>query len=129
MADVLLIDANVLLRWLTADDMEGYEKSREILLAVERGDRRGVVPDFIVAEVVYVLARIYGIERERIVEVLEKLLLMEHLETDNKIVTFQALQIYRDRRIDFADALLCARSKLMGYDVATFDKKLLNCLR
>jgi len=126
-AEITLIDTNIFIRFLTADDPEGDERSAALFQRIEEGEIRGMVPDFIVAEVVYVLRRIYKVPRREITNALKRLLTLEHLDTDNKIVTFEALEIYGERNIDFADALLCARSELYGYGIASLDRDLKRC--
>ena len=41
---------------------------------------------------------------------------------------FEFLNILKNKNIDFIDALLCAKSKLLGYEVKSFDKDLKKCL-
>ena len=83
--------------------------------------------DFILAEVVYVLRRIYKYDKLDISSALKKMLLYNHLYTENKLVTFEALDIYADNNIDFADALLCAKRKIEGFEIVSFDKDLEGC--
>ena len=127
MANRVLIDTNVVIRFLTKDNEEYYLKSLEIFRDIEAGKTEALLMDFIVAEVVYVLHRIYGHSKKEISSVLKKLLLYDHLYTENKLITFEALEIYTDRNIDFADAVLCAKRKLEGFEIVSFDKDLDKC--
>ncbi len=83
--------------------------------------------DFIMAEIVYVLSRIYKIEKRQIASALKRLLFYKSLYTDNKLITFEALDIYGSRNIDFADALLCAKQNLEGFEIVSFDKDIGRC--
>ena len=83
--------------------------------------------DFILAEVIYVLKRIYKYRKSDIATVLKKLLLYKNLYTENKLITFEALEIYEDKNIDFADAMLCAKQKLEGFEIISFDKDIERC--
>lgn len=127
MANKVLLDANVIIRFLTRDHEEHYLKSIEVFESIESGQTEALLMDFILAEVVYVLKRIYKHEKEDISSVLKKLLLYKHLYTDNKIVTFEALEIYAKRNIDFADAMLCAKKKVEGFTIVSFDKDVERC--
>ncbi len=51
----------------------------------------------------------------------------EHLYTNNHLVTFEALNIYANQNIDFADALLCAMKNLKSYKVLSFDADIAKC--
>lgn len=127
MANRVLLDANIILRFLTKDHEEHFQQSKEIFYAIERGEIEAMLSDFILAEVVYVLKRIYKHTKSDIASALKKLLLFPHLYTDNKLVTFEALDIYTNQNIDFADALLCAKKHIEGYTIISFDKDIDKC--
>jgi len=127
MANKVLLDANVIIRFLTRDHEEHYLKSIEVFESIESGQTEALLMDFILAEVVYVLKRIYKHEKEDISSALKKLLLYKYLYTDNKIVTFEALEIYAKRNIDFADAMLCAKKNVEGFTIVSFDKDVERC--
>ncbi|MEA1919317.1 MAG: hypothetical protein U9N52_05705 [Campylobacterota bacterium] len=55
MARRILLDANVLIRFLVRDDEVLYQKSYEILKEVEDGKVETLLLDVILAEVIYVL--------------------------------------------------------------------------
>ena len=129
MASKVLLDANVLIRFLTRDHEEHYLKSVEIFKEIESGKIEAMLMDFILAEVIYVLKRIYKYEKSEISSTLKKLLLYKHLYTENKLVTFEALDIYSNKNIDFADSLLCAKKKLEGFEIVSFDKDIGRCLK
>ena len=129
MASKVLLDANVLIRFLTRDHEEHYLKSVEIFREIESGKVEAMLMDFILAEVIYVLKRIYKYEKSEISSTLKKLLLYKHLYTENKLVTFEALDIYSNKNIDFADSLLCAKKKLEGFEIVSFDKDIGRCLK
>ena len=129
MASKVLLDANILIRFLTRDHEEHYLKSVEIFRDIENGKIEAMLMDFILAEVIYVLKRIYKHEKKDISSALKKLLLYNHIYTENKLVTFEALDIYADKNIDFADAMLCAKKKLEGFEIVSFDKDIGRCLK
>ena len=129
MVSKVLLDANVLIRFLTRDHEEHYLKSVEIFRDIESGKVEAMLMDFILAEVIYVLKRIYKYEKSEISSTLKKLLLYKHLYTENKLVTFEALDIYANKNIDFADSVLCAKKKLEGFEIVSFDKDIGRCLK
>jgi len=128
MANKVLLDANVLIRFLTKDHEEHYKISYKIFEQIESGEKEALLMDFILVEVVYVLKRIYKYEKSDISTALKKLLLYNHLYTENKLVTFEALNIYSDKNIDFADAMLYAKRNIDGFEIVSFDKDLDRCL-
>jgi len=127
MANKILLDTNVVIRFLTRDNEEYYLKSVEIFRDIESGKTEALLMDFIFAEIIYVLKRIYKYSKNDITSVLKKLLLYKNLYTENKLITFEALEIYADKNIDFADAMLCAKQKLEGFEIISFDKDIERC--
>jgi len=127
MANRILLDTNVVLRFLTRDNEEYFLKSVAIFQDIEEGKIEAMLMDFIVAEIVYVLHRIYKHSKKEIATTLKKLLLYEHLYTENKLITFEALEIYAEKNIDFADAVLCAKQRLEGFEIISFDKDIGRC--
>ena len=127
MANRILLDTNVVVRFLTRDNEEYFLKSVAIFQDIEEGKIEAMLMDFIVAEIVYVLHRIYKHSKKEIATTLKKLLLYEHLYTENKLITFEALEIYAEKNIDFADAVLCAKQRLEGFEIISFDKDIGRC--
>ena len=127
MANKILLDANVVIRFLTRDNEKYYLKSVEIFRDIESGKIEALLMDFIFAEIIYVLKRIYEYSKIDISSALKKLLLYDNLYTENKLVTFEALEIYADKNIDFADAMLCAKHRLEGFEIISFDKDIERC--
>ena len=127
MATRVLLDANVVIRFLVRDDEILYQKSYEIMQEIEQGKTEALLMDFILAEIIYVLKRIYKIDKIQISNALKKILLNDNFYTDNKLVTFEALDIYANKNIDFADAMLCAKKNLEGFEIVSFDRDMRRC--
>ena len=127
MANKLLLDTNIVVRFLVRDHEEHYLKSVEIFRAIEEENTAALLMNFILAEVIYVLKRIYKYEKKEITSTLKKLLLYKNLYTENKLITFEALEIYAEKNIDFADAMLCAKKSLEGFEIVSFDRDIERC--
>ncbi|BAF71658.1 PIN domain-containing protein [Sulfurovum sp. NBC37-1] len=127
MANRILIDTNVVVRFLTRDNEKYFLKSVAIFQDIEDGKMEAMLMDFIVAEIVSVLHRIYKHSKKEIATTLKKLLLYDHLYTENKLITFEALEIYAEKNIDFADAVLYAKQRLEGFEIISFDKDIEKC--
>ena len=78
-----LIDTNVILRYLLNDIPEQADKAGEII-----DDGAYTLPE-IIAEVVYVLTKLYSVPREKIVEIVVPL--FEKVEIDEKEIVVYAL--------------------------------------
>ncbi len=112
----MLIDANVILRYLLGDDAEMADQAEAVIQA------GAYTHPAAFAEVVYVLQGVYKVGRSEIRDVLTDLL--DEISVSDQPVMVQALSLYADENIDFVDALLVAHSKMLGERVFTFDKKL-----
>jgi predicted nucleic-acid-binding protein len=119
-----LVDANVVLRYLLDDHEELSGRAADILerhavtLPVEAG-----------CEVVYVLQKVYSVERKAICQQLGGLLNERLVSMDKADVFLKALECYSDSTLDFVDALLWAYQLVEGQEIFTFDKKLQQYLR
>jgi predicted nucleic-acid-binding protein len=116
---MLIIDANIVLRYLLLDHAELSERAAEII-----ENNHVFIPFEVVAEVVYVLEKVYRIERTEISLSLEKLFEGDTTYTFDLDILTKALEIFSSRKIDFVDTLLCGYSLVRGYDVKTFDKRI-----
>ncbi|UCH93321.1 MAG: PIN domain-containing protein [Candidatus Aminicenantes bacterium] len=82
----------------------------------------------VVVEIVYVLTKTYGINKELASDKLVELFEQKRFCFENKSLILEALNIFKERSLDFVDCLLCACKKLKNVEVFTFDEKLLKFL-
>ncbi|SHE90469.1 Predicted nucleic-acid-binding protein, contains PIN domain [Thermoanaerobacter uzonensis DSM 18761] len=114
-----IVDANIILRYLLNDTEELAEKAAEILENYEV-----FVPTGVIAEIVYVLEKVYKVKNDEISDTLRELIEYENLKVDDFEVIEEALKLYSKRKLDFVDTLLYAYHKVKNYEVYTFDKQL-----
>ncbi|MCR5763574.1 MAG: PIN domain-containing protein [Treponema sp.] len=115
-----LLDANVILRYLLNDIHEQADAASEV---IESG--AFTLPE-IIAEVVYVLTRLYNVPREEIKDIVSPL--FDEISIENRSVMVSALSFYSETKFDFVDCIILSRKKILGEEVFTFDKKLLSRL-
>jgi predicted nucleic-acid-binding protein len=115
-----LIDTNVILRYLLNDIPEQADKAESVI-------KTGAftLPE-IVAEVVYVLVKLYKIPRDSINKII--LPLFDEIEIQNKEVILEAADLFSETSLDFVDCILVARNKILNEHIFSFDKKLNNKL-
>ncbi|MCR5124247.1 MAG: PIN domain-containing protein [Treponema sp.] len=116
-----VIDTNVILRYLLNDIQEQADKAAAI---IEEGAKS--YPE-IIAEVVYVLVKLYSVPREKINEIVSPI--TYEVEFDNSDVIRTSLENFSNTKFDFVDCLLLARKKILSEEIFTFDKKLANRLK
>ena len=121
--NILMFDTNVILRYLINDNVEMAEQADEYLH--DENNEVYVTPE-VIAEVVYVMKRVYSFERKLIVKLVTDF--MNCVESNDKDVILLALEIYSKINLDFVDCVLYAYHELQGVQILTFDKKLLKLL-
>ncbi|WP_041469568.1 PIN domain-containing protein [Geobacillus sp. Y412MC52] len=114
-----IIDANIILRYLLNDHDELSGKAATII-----EDNKVLLLREVIAEVVYVLEKVYKVKNDEISDILLELLKYDNIEVDDIEVVEEALALFGKRRLDFVDTPLYAYNKVKGYQVYTFDKKL-----
>lgn len=118
------IDANYILRYLLEDHPKQFLIVKEVIENNEIS-----LSDFILAEVVYVLEKVYSVPRKDIRIALESLLDYRNLILENKNVVLRSFQIYSENKIDFADSLLIAYHQDSSNTILhTFDKKIIKII-
>jgi len=126
---MVLIDTNYIIRFLTMEPMEHYEKAKELFYRVAKREVKVIISEGIIMECYFVLLKFYKWDKERIIDKLEKILKMKNVFCNEKYIILQVLDILKAKNIDFIDALLCAKSKILGYEVRSFDKDIERCLK
>lgn len=111
-----LIDANVILRYLLGDHQQMSEDARQII-----EDGAFTLPE-VLAEVVYVLTGVYKIERSEVGKTLIEFL--DEAEIENQEAICEALYLFSETSLDFVDCILIARHRVLGDEIASFDKKI-----
>jgi len=121
---VKIVDANVVLRYLLADVPTLFTRSEQIL-------EKEVVylPFEVLAEVVYVLDKVYAVSRAEISASLADLLRYPNVSTYDAKVALRALETYSASSLDIVDSLLCGYGSVQGAEVLSFDKQLNKRLR
>ncbi len=114
-----IIDANIILRYLLNDHDELSAKAATII-----EDNELLLPNEVIAEVVYVLENVYNVKNDEICDTLIDLFKYNNFTVDDFEVIEEALLLFSRRRLDFVDTLLYAYKKVRGHQVFTFDKKL-----
>jgi len=117
-------DANIILRYLLKDNVEQFDLSADI---IEKEDI--FLLNEVTAEIVYVLLKVYSVEKKVICSVLKKLFHNRNFNFYSKDVILKALDIFSVSSLDYVDCILCAYSIIEQRDILSFDKKLVSMIR
>ena len=117
-----LVDANVLLRFLTRVPATQAEAAARLLARGQKGDLELMLHPTVVAEVVYVLEGVYAYTRERVASELTALLDAQCLHLIDENIVRDALQRRVTAGVDFVDAYLATKGRQERRALATFDR-------
>jgi predicted nucleic acid-binding protein len=124
-----LIDANVLLRYLLKDDEALFKKAYELLERVKDGKELIIIPESVLAECVYVLLRIYKVDRKIIAEKLKLLFFYKGVVNPDKEGLFDSINVFGQTNLSIVDCIICAKSANNKMPILTFDDELKNISR
>ncbi|MCL2328748.1 MAG: PIN domain-containing protein [Bacteroidetes bacterium] len=116
---MVIFDTNTILRYILQDvqDMANMAEKRlsEVVCTV---------PTEVVAELVYVLNKVYKIDRQIIAKTLGDFFKMHNVSVNSHAVVSIALDVFADTKLDFVDCMLVGYAKAENYEIFTFDKAL-----
>lgn len=123
--ELLFLDTNVIIRYLTQDNPEQAEKAYRILQQVEAGTILVTTSEAVIVETVYVLSSraLYNLPRQEIRNHLYTILALRGLKFPRKGVYLRALDLYASTNLDFVDCLNIAhmeRAKINA--ILSFDR-------
>lgn len=117
------LDTNLLVRYLTRDDDDQYQKAKAYLEAHCTQNNPCLVNNIVLCELVWVLQSVYKQERSAIISVLEKLLRTKQLSFFDKDAARAALRDFKKSKADFSDCLIGRLNTQAGCnETASFDQ-------
>ena len=120
----VVIDTNLLVRYLTEDDPAKAKAVDALLSKAGRGEIKILVPSIVIAELVWVLESFYKMESQGIAELVDAVLNTPGVEVMDKTIIKSALKLYKVKNIDMIDAWIIEFAKEAGVGaIYTFDKK------
>ncbi|AWV05476.1 VapC toxin family PIN domain ribonuclease (plasmid) [Burkholderia sp. JP2-270] len=118
------LDTNVLVRWLTNDDVDQVEHIRELFAASAGQAEAFFVPVTVMLELEWVLRSRYRFDRLHILTALTALLETRELSFEAESALERALHLYREHGGDFADCLHVGQAGAAGrVPLLTFDQR------
>ena len=119
----VLVDTNILLRFLTGEPTVQAEKVRKLVERCEQGELVIRILPMVVAEVVFVLSgKYYQFERAELADALIQFLETPSFGVEERDVLIRALQLFAQHKIDYADCYLAANALASGDSLASFDQ-------
>ena len=116
---MVLIDTNILLRYLLSDHAELSPKAKDVIL-----NNDVLILTQVIAEAIYVLKGVYKSTKHEIAMSLLTVCDMDNVSLENGEIVKTAIEEFRNSKLDFVDLLLFSNQKFTTIPVITFDKEL-----
>jgi len=120
---MIVLDTNTILRCILQDDAKSAALVWDCMARHEC-----LIPPEVVAEIVFVLLKMYRIDRKEIENSVLKILRHKNVRVPYRAVVEMALHHFGETNFDFVDCLMIGYANIEGHQILTFDKKLKNML-
>jgi len=121
----VVVDANVLLSFVTGRIEKQRNAAKALLLRASEGELSAIVPQFVVFESVYVLQSTYRIAGNELAPMIRDLIALPGILFIDEYPWKRVLDLWPSQFRSIADAAIVAVAVSNRYDaVATFDQKL-----
>lgn len=111
------IDTNIFLRFL-----EGHEASKRFVDGVKNGKKSHYVPSLVVAELYWVLANSYHLEKDKVVECIKSILAIRNVRLSYPHDLILAIELHQNKNVKFNDCVISTYLK-DGDILVSFDKE------
>jgi predicted nucleic-acid-binding protein len=124
---ISLLDTNVLIRFLTADENPKYKTLYSFFQSLEQGQMRVELKLIVLFQVIFVLKSFYRVPKEQIVDGLKNILKFRGIHIKEKKVVLRTLELWLNNNVEIVDCYLIAclegdtQNLLYSYD-REFDK-------
>lgn len=122
-----LLDTNIILRFLVADDPDKFERVKKFFNLIESGKISVDLEITVIFEVIYVLISYYKRKKEEVFDVLNKIIDLKNVRVKRKNIVKKTLSVWSKKNIGLLDSQLVALSEtgeancIYSYDKG-FDK-------
>lgn len=119
-----VFDTNTFLRFLLNDIPEQAEEVNRLLERAKGGEIGIYVPQIIIFEIEFALAKYYNFPKEEVMDKLGTLLATPYINVQDSEIFQEALESFSLTNIDFVDCFLLSKSKITSAKLFTFDREL-----
>jgi len=119
--ETVLVDANVILRFLLNDHPKLSSLAKSIFLKAQKGLIKIYLDEVVIAETVWTLSSFYKIKKTDLIDRLEKLISQSWVVNPEKKLILETLNLYRFSNLDYIDCWVLAVSQWQKVILETFD--------
>jgi predicted nucleic acid-binding protein len=122
MKERLLLDTNLIVRYLVGDHEPHARAAARIFEACDQGELALIILPEVLSECVFVLESFYKHPRDKIAGVLTTLIDSPGVEIPDPAIHADALRRYASGKLHFVDCTLAAHAAATQRRIATFDQ-------
>lgn len=120
---MIFIDTNIFLRYFEREDELVYRKIEKLFEEIVSGRISGISTSLVIAEVVWVLEKICNWDKMEICNNIELILNTPNIKFKERNILVKAIDLYREKNIDFIDVYNYSFMKSNGIDgIYSFDR-------
>lgn len=116
----VFVETSVFMRFLTADDPQKFQDCVVFFEKIEQGKIRPYTSNIVILEILFLLTRLYGFPKARVLQDLGKILNLRNITLIEKTNTRRALKMFGQHNIKYADCLITSqippKTTLVTYD-------------
>lgn len=116
---MVVVDTNFLIRFLIRDIPEQFEIVNDVLINSEVL----LIPE-VVHETVYVLEKVYKIERDRICTDVMEIIFSRNIHLSDRDIYGIAFRYYLTTKLSYVDCVVIAYARYHCIPIKTFDKQM-----
>ena len=118
----LLLDTNVIIRFLTGDHPTHSPRSRNLFARAAAGELTLVLTDLALAETAWVLQSFYSLDRAEIAAALKGVVESTGIEVQDKRILLSTLRNFAQTDVNFVDAYHAAVASAESIAIVSFDR-------
>jgi predicted nucleic-acid-binding protein len=100
------LDTNVLIRYIVRDDQRQAAAATGLIESRCTPDDPGLINRIVLCELVWVLSRGYGYDRQMVAGVVRRILSVQEFRVDGAESAWRAVKLFEQGKADFADYLI-----------------------
>ena len=120
----VIVDTNAFLRFFLNDIVEQKKAFEDALHKAKRNEIILIVPQIIIFEIDFALAKYYHFSKGEIIKRLKSIISRSYLQVQDQNTFIEAIELYVKYNIAFVDCFLISKAKVEKADLFTFDQKL-----
>lgn len=120
----VVVDTNVLLRFLLNDIPSQVEEARKRFKQAKLGKIELHIPQIVLFEIVFNLTNTYKFDKNKVIGAIGVILNTPYLKVQNREIFILAIKCFQENNVSFVDCFIKAMSKEIKGELFSFDKKL-----